>query len=240
MEDLHCWQSKFKNCYYAERLIRKIKLLNKRSNYKVDLIQIKKAIYYAKKYHYGQKRNSGEPYYTHPLCVAEMVADHVFKTDILVTSILHDTIEDTYLTKDMVEFIFDTNISKKVDHLTRIKVDRKISSAEMMELLWLEKKKDLLLIKYFDRLHNIKTISAKPEPKQKKIIQETLETFLPIAAYLGMLNKPENIIKHWINNVTGKPHINLPVFSFQDSYQPLSPALQNEIIQKYIHKVLES
>lgn len=207
MEDLHCWQSKFKNCYYAERLISKIKLLNKRSNYKVDLIQIKKAIYYAKKYHYGQKRNSGEPYYTHPLCVAEMVADHVFKTDILVTSILHDVIEDTKLNKNMLDTIFNNNIASQVDDLTRIKLTGKINSTDLINSLYYQGKLDLLVVKIFDRLHNMQTLGAKPAEKRKHISEETLVKFLSLNIYLGatvprMLNveeKLKNLIYQHLN-----------------------------------------
>jgi len=94
MNDLTVWSSKFESCCYSERLLTKLSLINETSKYKIDLLEIKKAIYYAKKYHGTQKRQSGELYYSHPIEVAFNVADHCFKTDILVTSILHDTIED--------------------------------------------------------------------------------------------------------------------------------------------------
>ena len=116
----------------------------------------------------AQKRQSGEPYYSHPLEVAYMVAEHRFTTDVLVTSILHDTIEDTELTKEMIDYIFGFTIASQVEDLTRIKIDGKISVAEMVKSLWFQNKKDLLLIKYFDRLHNMRTINAKsPEKIQK-------------------------------------------------------------------------
>ena len=160
MKDLFCWESKFESCYYSKLLLNKIYLQNEKSNHQVDILEIQKAIYYAKKYHGSQKRLSGEPYYSHPLAVAELVAPYCFKTDVLVTSILHDTIEDTDLTQDLIEHIFDANIANKVEDLTRVKLDRKISSAEIVELLWLQKKEELLLVKFFDRLHNMKTITS--------------------------------------------------------------------------------
>jgi (p)ppGpp synthase/HD superfamily hydrolase len=186
MNDLLCWESKYQNCTYSESLINKICIQNKTSNHKVDILQIKKAIYYAKKYHGSQKRLSGEPYYSHPLTVAELVAPYCFKTDILVTSILHDTLEDTELTKDMLEYIFDANIASKVDDLTRVKIDRKISSAEMVQLLYISKKYNLLLIKMFDRVHNMQTIKYKSIEKSKKITDETLKSFLTLAAYFRL------------------------------------------------------
>ena len=186
MNDLFCWELKFKSCTYSESLLNKICIQNKISNHKVDILQIKKAIYYAKKYHGSQKRLSGEPYYSHPLTVAELVAPYCFKTDILVTSILHDVIEDTELTKDMLEYIFDANIASKVDDLTRIKIDRKISSAEMVQLLYISKKYNLLLIKMFDRVHNMQTIKYKSIEKSKKITDETLKSFLTLSAYFRL------------------------------------------------------
>ena len=184
MNDLFCWESKYKTCIYSESLINKIYFQNETSNNKVELLQIKKAIYYAKKYHGSQKRLSGELYYTHPLAVAELVAPYCFKTDILVTSILHDTIEDTELTKDLIAYIFDSNIASKVDDLTRVKFDRKISVPEILELLWLQKKNDLLLVKFFDRVHNMQTIEVKSKEKIIKSTEETLKTFTSLAMFL--------------------------------------------------------
>jgi (p)ppGpp synthase/HD superfamily hydrolase len=208
MNDLFCWESKYKSCSYSESLLNKIYLQNEKSNHKVDILEIKKAIYYAKKYHGSQKRLSGEPYYSHPLAVAELVVPHCFKTEILVTSILHDTIEDTDLTKKLIEYIFDAKIASKVEDLTRVKSDRKISSAEMLELLWLQKKEELLLVKFFDRLHNMQTIAAKPAEKITAISTETLLSFLTVNVHLenifpNML-KSEKELTNLINKYLSK------------------------------------
>lgn len=136
MKDINCWESKFLPCSYSDRLLNKLSTLNKSTTHQVDIIEVKKAIYYAKKYHSGQMRESGEAYYTHPLEVASMVADHCFKTDILVSSVLHDVIEDTTLTEEMITSIFGEKVASQVEDLTRIKKDRKISSAEMVESLY--------------------------------------------------------------------------------------------------------
>ncbi|KJV76522.1 HD domain protein [Rickettsia hoogstraalii str. RCCE3] len=90
------------NCRYSKRLLTKIIFINKISENKVDLNKIKKAIYFAKKYHCRQKRETGEFYYSHPLEVAYMISDYLFRTDIIITSILHDCIEDTLFTKKMI------------------------------------------------------------------------------------------------------------------------------------------
>ncbi len=190
MNDLYCWESKFKPCHYSDRLVTKLLLLNETSKSKVDVLEIKKAIYYAKKYHGSQMRQSGEPYYSHPLEVAYLLAEYskeeqsYFRTDLLITSVLHDTIEDTKLTLSGIQNIFGEAIANQVMDLTRIKENGdKISSAKMLELLWLQKKYDLLLIKLIDRLHNMQTIQAKPTEKIQKITNETFKSFILFAMY---------------------------------------------------------
>lgn len=186
MEDINDWESKFEVCPYAERLLNKILLKNKIADQLVNISKVKKAIYYAKKYHGEQTRKSGEPYYSHPLEVAYKVSDYLFETDIIVVSILHDTIEDTALTYSMIESIFSKKIADQVNDLTRIKIDGKISSGEMVETLWLQKKYDLLLIKLFDRLHNIQTINALQPEKAQKTIHETLKYFLVLSEMIEL------------------------------------------------------
>ena len=123
-----------------------------------------------------------------------MISDYLFRTDIIVTSILHDTLEDTDLNYAMIVDIFGTLVATQVEDLTRIKRDQKISSAEMVESLWIQKKYDVLLIKQFDRLHNMQTIAAKSPEKIQKIITETMSTFTVLAAYLGIRDVEEELI----------------------------------------------
>lgn len=185
MQDLNCWESKFTACYYSNRLINKITWLNKHKQHQetVDLKEIKKAIYYAKKYHGIQKRQTGEPFYSHPLEVAYLISDYLCTTEILIVSILHDTIEDTQLTSKMISVIFNPNIANKVYDLTRIKLNRKFTSGEIIEQLFIANKKDLLAIKVFDRLHNLYTINVKSIEKIKYTVLETLKSFLAAAVY---------------------------------------------------------
>lgn len=88
----------------------------------MDIQQIKKAIYFAKEYHMDQFRHSGEPFYSHPLEVAYLVSDYLFRTDILVTAILHDTLEDTALTYEEIAAIFGKDIADNVELLKRMAV----------------------------------------------------------------------------------------------------------------------
>lgn len=179
------------NCIYAKRLIDKLVRFNKRVRHQgkslVDVKQVKKAIYYAKKYHNGQFRHSGEPYYSHPIEVAYMVSDYLFRTDVIVTSILHDTIEDTELTKEEIVEAFGWQVANQVMDLTRIRDDgSKISSAAIVRDLRSSNKDDILLIKLFDRLDNIRTLYYKPNLKIKKTIRETMEDFIPAASELRL------------------------------------------------------
>ena len=87
-------------CQYSTRLIEKLKSLD--TEEVLDFKLIDKAIYWAKKYHDGQFRKSGEPYYTHPLEVAYIVSEYKLKTDVIVTAILHDIVEDTEVTAGMI------------------------------------------------------------------------------------------------------------------------------------------
>lgn len=245
MEDINCWESKFEACYYSNRLLNKIDLLNQQVNNKVDAIEVKKAIYYAKKYHGYQMRQSGEPYYSHPLEVAYMLINYTideatqyYRTDLLVTSILHDTIEDTKLTEEMILGIFGRTIATQVESLTRVKSYGKISSAEIIRLLWIQKKPDILLIKLFDRLHNIQTIGAKSPEKIKKILDETFYRFLSLSLYLKV-SKFEQVLSQLCTNIPEVKHDKIfQLRSLLSEDNSLLPSLtsQNKISQ--IHNLL--
>ena len=94
----------------SDKLLNKLNLLNEQVKSPVNISEVTKAIYYARKYHGSQMRKSGELYYSHPIEVGYLFAEHIaikqpqyFKTDLIITALLHDTIEDTELTKDMIK-----------------------------------------------------------------------------------------------------------------------------------------
>jgi (p)ppGpp synthase/HD superfamily hydrolase len=256
MKNVSCWRSEFMICQYSEKLLNKLNLLNSRAYCPVDINEITKAIYYARKYHGSQMRKSGEPYYSHPIEVAHLVANHTalkipkyFRTDLLVTSILHDCIEDTELTKNMITDIFGIIIANQVDDLTRIKIDKKITAAETLNLLFPQNKKDLLHIKLFDRLHNMRTLYAMSPNNIAKIIDETLGYFVPLAIYLDIGDIANELLEICYQYLP--PHINLlgqqesvllqmgRTFSEGNS-QTLSPTFRNEIIQRQKRHLQES
>ncbi|CAM80028.1 HD domain-containing protein [Orientia tsutsugamushi] len=172
--------------FYSESLLNKLFETNVRFNTEIDLDKVEKAIFYAQKYHGQQKRDTGELYYTHQLEVAYMVSDYSFETDTIITAILHDTLEDTTLTKEIISQEFGNNIAEQVSDLTRIKDNQKISSGEMIQTFYRQNKIELLLIKLFDRFHNIQTVSIKPYEKRQKIVIETQQEFIPLAQYLKL------------------------------------------------------
>ncbi|MCB1561960.1 MAG: bifunctional (p)ppGpp synthetase/guanosine-3',5'-bis(diphosphate) 3'-pyrophosphohydrolase [Alphaproteobacteria bacterium] len=172
-----------------EALIAKVKAYNP----DVKAGEITAAYEYAKKMHEGQVRASGEPYYTHPLEVAQILAGMKMDTGTLITAILHDTLEDTAASYDDLKNKFGKDVADLVNgvsKLTRIEsqtVEGK--QAENFRKLLLAMSEDIrvLLVKLADRLHNMRTLDAikKPE-KRQRIALETLEIYVPLAERVGV------------------------------------------------------
>ena len=188
-------------CQYSIRLIEKLESLDTKNVLDFDLIN--KAIYWAKKYHGDQKRKSGEVYYTHPLEVAYMISEHKLKTDVIVASILHDIIEDTEVTAGMIIDNFGWRIAEMVDRLTRDRPDgSKLTVEEILNNSYQEKDREVLLIKLFDRLHNIQTLGAISPEKVKKITKETLNFFIVTTMYMGYKNLEKTIYEICCKNLS--------------------------------------
>jgi (p)ppGpp synthase/HD superfamily hydrolase len=188
-------------CKYSIRLIAKLKSLD--TTNVLDFNLINKAIYFAKKYHDGQLRKSGEPFYTHPLEVAYMISDYNLKTDVITASILHDIIEDTEVTVRMIQDTFGQRIAEMVDRLTRDRPDgSKLSVGEILNNSYQEKDREVLLIKLFDRLHNMQTLGCILPEKAKKITEETLNFFIITAMYMGYKDLEKVIYELCCNNLS--------------------------------------
>ena len=182
----------FISCNYSIRLIEKLKSLDTESV--LDFEVINKAIYFAKKYHHGQLRKSGEPFYSHPLEVAYIISDYSLKTDVIAASILHDIVEDTEVTIEMILKSFGSRIAEMVDRLTRDRPDgTKLSVEDILNNSYQEKDREVLLIKLFDRLHNIQTLGSISPEKVKKITKETLNFFIVTTMYMGYKNLEKTI-----------------------------------------------
>ena len=148
MEDINSWELKFKPCHYSSRLLDRLFLLSETSGQLLDMQEIQKAIYYARECYGDQKRKSGESCYSHQLEVAYMFAEYVaqkqpryYRTDLIITAILHGAIEDMALTFEAIQHIFSRAIANQVMELIEIeRDDRKINGSELIEILIKEKK----------------------------------------------------------------------------------------------------
>ncbi|MBN0989742.1 MULTISPECIES: RelA/SpoT family protein [Amphritea] len=161
----------------------------------LDLQQIKlvrRAYYYAEQAHDGQRRKSGEPYVTHPLAVASILAGMHMDHQSLMAAMLHDVIEDTAVSRDGLEGQFGTVVADIVDgvsKLTHLEFEtRAEAQAENFQKMVLAMAVDIrvILVKLADRLHNMRTLGAMPPEKQRRIARETLDIYAPVAARLGM------------------------------------------------------
>jgi len=171
-----------------EALVRTVKGYNA----KVDLREIERAYRFAAEHHEGQKRLSGEEFIQHPLAVAQILADLGLDTTTLEAALLHDTVEDTDVSVADLESGFGPEVSRIVDGLTKLDAlsfrSREHEQAENVRKMIVAMAGDIrvLLIKLADRLHNMRTLSALPKDKQRRIATATLEIYAPLAHRLGV------------------------------------------------------
>jgi guanosine-3',5'-bis(diphosphate) 3'-pyrophosphohydrolase len=156
----------------------------------IDVIE--EAYHLAKKAHEGQKRHTGEPYITHPVAVAQILAQMRMDPPTIIAAILHDVIEDTPVEKhDLIEK-FGKEVADLVDGVTKLTQiefeSRAQAQAENFRKMVMAMARDIrvILVKVADRLHNMQTIHCLPREKRRRIAKETLEIFAPIANRLGM------------------------------------------------------
>ncbi|KRG86268.1 MULTISPECIES: bifunctional (p)ppGpp synthetase/guanosine-3',5'-bis(diphosphate) 3'-pyrophosphohydrolase [Stenotrophomonas] len=152
--------------------------------------------------HAGQTRKSGEPYITHPVAVAGILAELGLDVEALVAAILHDTIEDTPLTHDELAGQFGQTVAELVEGVTKLDKlrfrDRQEAAAESFRKMLLAMSRDLrvIMIKLADRLHNMRTLGAQSAEARRRIAVETLDIYAPIAQRLGM-----SLIKSELQNL---------------------------------------
>ena len=167
-------------------------LIKKVAEYNIESVEtVKKAYDYAKNLHDGQVRQSGEPYITHPLNVAYILADMHADMDTLCAGLLHDTLEDTNIIKKDIEYDFNKDVANLVDGVTKIskmnfssKQDQNMANTRKI-ITSITEDVRIIIIKLADRLHNMRTLEFKSEFKQKENSLETIEIFAPLAYYIG-------------------------------------------------------
>ncbi|MBW2712994.1 MAG: bifunctional (p)ppGpp synthetase/guanosine-3',5'-bis(diphosphate) 3'-pyrophosphohydrolase, partial [Deltaproteobacteria bacterium] len=201
-----------------------------------DLSLLQRAYVFSAKVHDGQERLSGEPYLIHPLAVASILAEMRLDEVCVVTGLLHDTVEDTLTTLEAIERMFGDEVAFLVEGLTKLaKVEfttRTEKQAENFRKMLLAMSKDIriLLIKLADRLHNMRTLKHMDEEPARRVAQETLDIYVPLAHRLGI---------HWMKE-------ELEGLSFQT----LKPNVVKELNRKlktnrrarskYVHEVIET
>ena len=187
-----------------EQLVEKIRASEK----PYDLEKITQAYKVAEKAHEGQLRTSGDPYITHPLAVASILLDYCMDTDTICAALLHDTVEDTDVTLDELRKKFGEDVALMVDGVTKIGlvplVSKEEQQAENIRKILMAMSKDIrvIIIKLADRLHNMRTLAARPPEKQRKTSLETMNFYAPIAHRLGMSDvkeEMEDIAIHYLD-----------------------------------------
>jgi GTP diphosphokinase / guanosine-3',5'-bis(diphosphate) 3'-diphosphatase len=154
--------------------------------------RVREAYDFGAEKHQGQKRVSGEPYITHPVAVADILADLRLDADTLVAAILHDVIEDTPTAKAEIASIFGQVVAELVDGVSKLDQiqfkNRQEAQAESFRKMLLAMVRDIrvIMVKLADRMHNMRTLGAMPPVKRRRTARETLEIYAPIAERLGL------------------------------------------------------
>src|SRR5215813_9736734 len=183
------------------RMMRQYDLVERVRSYNPDTNEdlLNRAYVYAMKAHGAQTRASGDPYFSHPLEVAAILTDLKLDDATIVAALLHDTIEDTEATRAEIDQVFGHEIGALVEGLTKLKrlelVSREAKQAENLRKLLLAVSDDVrvLLIKLADRLHNMRTLEFVPPASRKRIADETLDIYAPLAGRMGMQEMREEL-----------------------------------------------
>jgi GTP diphosphokinase / guanosine-3',5'-bis(diphosphate) 3'-diphosphatase len=160
---------------------------------------LNRAYVYAMKAHGEQRRASGDPYFSHPLEVAAILTEHKLDDATIAAALLHDTIEDTETTRAEIDQLFGKDIGHLVEGLTKLKrldlVSREAKQAENLRKLLLAIAEDVrvLLVKLADRLHNMRTIEHRPPEARRRVAEETIDIYAPLAGRIGMHEMREEL-----------------------------------------------
>ncbi len=208
-------------------------------NPEANLELVQKAYVYAASAHAGQTRLSGEPYLSHPLAVAHTLAELGFDEATVVAGLLHDTVEDTKATIEELDEAFGEEIADIVDGVTKISLipfdSKEDAQAENIRKMILAMSHDIrvLMVKLADRIHNMRTLDFQKSHKQKRIAQETMDIYAPLANRLGL-----HRIKQILEDLSFK-YLRPDVYSQINAWLEDNQVVERKIIDKVVHRLEE-
>ena len=209
------------------------------NNQNADLELIQKAYVFAATAHAGQTRLSGEPYLSHPLAVADTLAEMGFDEPTVAAGLLHDTVEDTKATIEEIDENFGEEVADIVDGVTKISMipfeNKEEAQAENIHKMILAMSHDMrvLMVKLADRQHNMSTLDFQKAHKQKRIAQETMDIYAPLANRLGLY-----MLKRNLEDLSFK-YLRPDVFNQIDHWLDKHQVVEKHIIDKVVGLILD-
>lgn len=204
------------------------------NNKQPDFDLISRAYSFAEEAHSGQKRLSGEPYFTHPAAVAATLAGMGFDEPTVAAGLLHDTVEDTRTSIETIDEKFGEEVADIVDGVTKISMipfeNKEEAQTENIRKMILAMSHDMrvLMVKLADRLHNMKTLDFQKDYKQRRISQETMDIYAPLANRLGL-----NMLKRDLEDLSFK-YLKPDVFNQIDHWLTTHQVVEKNIIERVV------
>ena len=189
-----------------------------------DIDVVMRAYFYAAQAHKDQSRKSGEAYFTHPLAVAGILVEQKMDVDTVATALLHDVLEDCFVSKEQIRETFSPTIADLVDGVTKISKlkfrSKEEAAAENFRKMMVAMSEDVrvILVKLADRLHNMRTLGSMPDHKKRRISQETLDIYAPLASRLGLTPWKVELEDHCLEHLHPDIHAEL-VQKMEDTRQ---------------------
>ncbi|WP_297045707.1 bifunctional (p)ppGpp synthetase/guanosine-3',5'-bis(diphosphate) 3'-pyrophosphohydrolase [uncultured Desulfovibrio sp.] len=213
-----------------QEILDKVSANNKNANLEL----IRHAYIYAATAHAGQTRLSGEPYLSHPLAVASTLAEMGFDEPTVAAGLLHDTVEDTKATIEEIDENFGEDVADIVDGVTKISMipfeNKEEAQAENIRKMILAMSHDMrvLMVKLADRLHNMQTLDFQKAHKQRRIAQETMDIYAPLANRLGL-----NVLKRRLEDLSFK-YLRPDIYNQIDHWLDTHQVVEKHIIDKVV------
>lgn len=210
--------------------------------------RVKRAYYYAQQAHEGQYRRSGEPYIIHPLAVANILAGMHMDHQSLMAAMLHDVLEDTPVTKEHLVAQFGQGVADIVDGVSKLTFlhfeTKQEEQAENFQKMVLAMAKDIrvILVKLGDRLHNMRTLGVMPPHKKRRIAQETLDIYAPIAQRLGIGNLHKELEDLCFASIypMRAPRIAKAVTQLRGNRREFMEKIENSLNQRFAEEGLQA